>query len=647
MSLLLADLTPADLVIVLLSGGGSALLPAPAEGLRLQDLQETTDLLLACGADITEVKAVRKHCSRWAGGQLARVASPARVAALVLSDVVGSPLDAIASGPTAPDPTTFSDARAVLTQHRLEDKVPSPVWARIEAGCRGAIADTAKPEDPLFERVHNVIVGDNECAARAAGAEARRQGWNALYLGSRMEGEAREVGRVMAGLGLSLAWGEADFPLPACLILGGETTVTLQGRGKGGRNQELALAAALALDRARKPANVHIAVLSFATDGNDGPTDAAGAIATGETLVRARRLGLDARAALAATDSAPFWSALGDLVLTGPTNTNVNDLVFVLAWPKQEDSLAPNGEPGGSRARGTSRGRREGSPIARRSPAARTGSKPAGLIFTDLDGTLLDHETYDFTLAVDALRAAQDASVLVILCSSKTRPELLAWQERLGLAQPFVSENGGAVFYAGEGPLRSRFRGRFDGMPAKVFGTPYPVLRKSLEDLRERFDLPVRGFGDMELDEIMQVTGLSAEDARRAGRRDFDEPFLWLDEPDEEHLESVRRWLSEQRLQVIRGGRLWHLVGGNDKGGAVRWVLDACAAAYAARLPSLGLGDSENDLPMLHAVDRGVLVERHGGGHLQGAHRNIVRVPGVGPEGWARAVEDWLREMSV
>ncbi|MBI5439922.1 MAG: HAD hydrolase family protein [Deltaproteobacteria bacterium] len=282
----------------------------------------------------------------------------------------------------------------------------------------------------------------------------------------------------------------------------------------------------------------------------------------------------------------------------------------------------------------------------RRERAGRAGTAPLGLIFTDLDGTLLDHDTYDFRLANAALAAAREACVPVILCSSKTRAEMLAWQERLGLADPFVSENGGAVFQVGEGPLGSRFPDRFGGLPAKVFGTPYPVLRTALEELR-RFGLPVRGFGDMDLGEIIRITGLAPEDAKRARQRDFDEPFHWLAEPGEEQLETVRSWLSKRRLQVLRGGRLWHLVGGNDKGGAVRWVLDAYAEVYGRKLPSLGLGDSENDLLMLHAVDKGGLVERPGGGHLQGAHRGLVRVPGVGPVGWARAVADWLEEMRL
>lgn len=273
------------------------------------------------------------------------------------------------------------------------------------------------------------------------------------------------------------------------------------------------------------------------------------------------------------------------------------------------------------------------------------GPRPRGLIFTDLDATLLDHDTYDFSPALAALDAAREVRVPVILSSSKTRAEMLAWQERLGLSDPFVSENGGAAFFVGKGPLRPCFPEIWGGLPAKVFGTPYAELRRAIEELRSSFALPLHGFGDMEPGEIAELTGLPAADASLAGRRDFDEPFLWLAEPEEAQLEAVRDWLSGRRLQMLRGGRLWHLVGGNDKGHAVRWLLGAYAAVYGSRLPSLGLGDSENDLLMLHAVDRGVLVERPGGGHLPGVHPEIVHGPGIGPRGWAAAAIDWLREL--
>ena len=335
---LLQGLTDRDLVIVLLSGGGSALLPLPAPGLTLADLQALTDVLLRCGATINEINAVRKHCSRIAGGQLARLAAPAQVATLILSDVVGSPLDSIASGPTVPDPTTCADALAVLHRYDIADQVPAGVRYHLQRGAAGVFPDTPKPGDPLFGRVNNVVIGDNASAGRAAVAEARRLGFQSSLLTTFVQGEVREVGRVVAGLAQGIVCGQSDFVPPACLVLGGETTVTIRGAGKGGRNQELALAAAIELDGYKlqsdslRPSGAEVAVVSLATDGNDGPTDAAGGIATADTVARGRALGLDARAALAANDSYTCLAALGALIVTGPTNTNVNDLIFVFAF---------------------------------------------------------------------------------------------------------------------------------------------------------------------------------------------------------------------------------------------------------------------------------------------------------------------------
>ncbi len=329
---LLTGLTERDLVIVLLSGGGSALLPLPAAGVSLADYRRLTDLLLSSGADITEINTVRKHCSRLQGGRLAELAAPARVVSLILSDVVGSPLDAIASGPTAPDPTTFADAWAVLARYGLLEHAPGPVVAHLRRGLSAALPDTPKPGDPLFARVHNVIVGDNLSAGRAAAARARDLGYHSLLLSSFVQGEAREVGRALAGLAQGIAAGQSDLALPACLVLGGETTVTLRGAGRGGRNQELALAAGVALGGHTLPPGAAAAVVSFGTDGTDGPTDAAGGAGADDTLARAARLGLDPRAALAANDSYPCLAALGDLLVSGPTGTNVNDLMLVMCW---------------------------------------------------------------------------------------------------------------------------------------------------------------------------------------------------------------------------------------------------------------------------------------------------------------------------
>ena len=327
---LLDGLTPRDLVFVLISGGGSALLPLPVEGVSLADYQALTSALLRCGADITEINTIRKHCSRLQGGQLARLAAPAQVVTLILSDVVGTPLDAIASGPTVPDRSTFADAMAILKRYGILDQIPRSVRGYLLAGAAGAISDTPKPGDPLFERVTNVVIGDNASAGRAAVAEARRLGFSSALLTTFIQGEAREVGRAVAGLAQGIARGQSDFTAPAYLVLGGETTVTVRGQGAGGRNQELALAAAIALDGTPLPDDVEVAVVSLGTDGTDGPTDAAGGVAWPDTVARGRALGLDARAALAENDSYHYLGALGDLIVTGPTNTNVNDLVFAM-----------------------------------------------------------------------------------------------------------------------------------------------------------------------------------------------------------------------------------------------------------------------------------------------------------------------------
>ncbi|MBI2164646.1 MAG: glycerate kinase, partial [candidate division NC10 bacterium] len=318
-------LGPKDLVLVLISGGGSALTPAPADGISLSEKQALTKSLLACGADIREINTLRKHISRVKGGQLARAAQPARVVALILSDIVGDPLDAIASGPTVPDPTTFADALRILDKYRIRGEIPATVRARLEAGARGEVPETPKPEDPLFARVHNLIVGSNIQALEAARSEACALGLTPMILSSSIEGETREIARMHAALAREIRTSGNPVTPPACLISGGETTVTLRGTGKGGRNQEFVLAAAL--DIAGLPDTV---ILSAGTDGTDGPTDAAGAIADGETCARALAMGLNPRAALDGNDAYPFFEKLGDLILTGPTNTNVMDVRLVL-----------------------------------------------------------------------------------------------------------------------------------------------------------------------------------------------------------------------------------------------------------------------------------------------------------------------------
>src|SRR5450755_707738 len=316
---------PDDLVLCLISGGASALLPLPADGITLDEKQEVTKLLLACGAGIHQINAVRKHISRIKGGQLARLAYPAQVLALLLSDVIGDDLDVIGSGPTAPDASTFATARAVLEKYRIFERVPASVRERIECGERGRIPETPKPADPLFARVRNTVVGGNRLALDAAARAARQLGYRTLILSSTIQGETREIARMHAAIAREIAATGRPIPPPACIVTGGETTVTIRGDGLGGRNQEFTLAAALEI------AGLDcVVVFSAGTDGTDGPTDAAGAIADGETLPR----NPEARLYLERNDSYRYFEPLGDLVITGPTNTNVMDVRLILVGSK-------------------------------------------------------------------------------------------------------------------------------------------------------------------------------------------------------------------------------------------------------------------------------------------------------------------------
>ena len=316
---------PRDLVLCVISGGASALLPYPAPPIALAEKQSLTRLLLASGANIHEMNAVRKHLSRIKGGQLARLAAPATVIALLLSDVIGDNLDVIGSGPTAPDPSTFADAVGILKRYGVYGQAPESVRRRLEGGLRGEIEETPKPGDPVFRRVQNLVVGSNRLAVDAAAAAAKSLGYRPLVLSTSIEGETRDVARMHAAIAREIVETGRPVKPPACVISGGETTVALRGRGKGGRNQEFALAAAI--DLAGLPRTV---VLSGGTDGTDGPTDAAGAIADGRTLSRAAALGLNAKAALADNDSYSFFQPLRDLLMTGPTNTNVMDVRLML-----------------------------------------------------------------------------------------------------------------------------------------------------------------------------------------------------------------------------------------------------------------------------------------------------------------------------
>ena len=333
-----------DLLIALLSGGGSALLVAPAADsassagqtrsrsdaaahskLTLADLQGMTDALLACGATINEINCLRKHTSAVKGGQLARAATPATLLTLALSDVIGSPLDVIASGPTVPDVSTWADAWAIVEKYALAAALPKPVLRRLQAGLAGDVPDTPKAHDPIFNRSRTLVVADNRTAANAALAKATELGYNTMLLSTFVEGEAAAVAKMLVGLGREVQTSGQPVPAPACLILGGETTVSLgENPGRGGRNQEIALAAALALQHLKG-----LTVVSLATDGTDGPTDSAGGMADSGTVARGEGGGLSAPDNLRRHDAYPFLRASADLLLTGPTQTNVNDLMFV------------------------------------------------------------------------------------------------------------------------------------------------------------------------------------------------------------------------------------------------------------------------------------------------------------------------------
>jgi hydroxypyruvate reductase len=319
--------TDEDLVICLISGGGSALMTLPAEGIILADVKSLTDALLRCGATINEINAVRKHLSQTKGGNLARLAYPAEIVSLILSDVVGSPLDVIASGPTVPDTTTFAHAYGVIEEYGLLEELPRPIVERLRLGKEGLIAETPKEGDESFTRTHNLIIASNEVAAEAATTKAEELGFHSLLLSTFVEGEAREVAKVFAAVAKEILHSGRPVPRPACVVAGGETTVTVRGDGLGGRNQEMALSAALEIAGLGD-----VMIIPLATDGTDGPTDAAGAIADDSTLRRAQDAGLSATQYLADNDSYHFFRKLGDLLTTGPTNTNVNDLTFTFVF---------------------------------------------------------------------------------------------------------------------------------------------------------------------------------------------------------------------------------------------------------------------------------------------------------------------------
>jgi glycerate-2-kinase len=312
------------LAVVLISGGGSALLVAPAEGLTLTDKQDTTSLLLRAGADIHELNAVRKHLSRVKGGQLAEFLFPAPSLSLILSDVLGDRLDVIASGPTTPDGSTYADAVAIIERYHLVGKIPSPVLTHLRYGAVGAVPENPKAVSKVFASGETVIVANLGMALDAARREAEQGGFRTVLQSEPVTGEAREAGRRLARRALDAMAGNAgDAPL--CLISGGETTVTVRGSGRGGRNMELALAFARGIE-----GTDGVTLLSAGTDGNDGPTDAAGAFADADTVARGRRAGCDPDQALDRNDSWTFFNQAGGLFRTGPTGTNVMDLQIVI-----------------------------------------------------------------------------------------------------------------------------------------------------------------------------------------------------------------------------------------------------------------------------------------------------------------------------
>jgi len=326
----LSDLNEEDLVFCLLSGGGSALMTDPVDPVSLEDLQALTKILLACGASITEMNILRKHLDRVKGGGLLKRLQPAVVVTLALSDVVGSDLATIASGPTVPDPSTYQDADRILKKYGIEKKVPTSIATAIRMGIRGDLPETLKQENYPGHRAHASVIGSNFQAAQAAVHEAALSGYHSLILTTYLQGEARHAGEFLASIACETAVSGHPIPRPACIVAGGETTVTLRGEGLGGRNQETALGAVNSL-----AGLMNICLVTLATDGEDGPTDAAGAVVTGETLSRASQVGLDPAQYLARNDAYRFFDGLGDLVRIGPTGTNVNDLAFLFAFPEE------------------------------------------------------------------------------------------------------------------------------------------------------------------------------------------------------------------------------------------------------------------------------------------------------------------------
>ena len=322
-----SNLTSEDLVICLISGGGSSLLTFPANDISLEEKKLTTDVLLKSGADIREINTIRKHISKVKGGQLLNLLKPAKVVSLILSDVVGDPIEYIASGPTSPDSSTFKDALSIIKKYNLVNKLPKSVVERIEKGVRGEILETPKPGDEIFNNVKNIIVSNNMKSLVAMEKKASSLGYNTIILTSYAQGESREVGKFLCAVIKQISSYDIPIKKPACVILGGETTVTVKGNGKGGRNQELVLSVVLNCKDVK-----NFVFASIGSDGIDGYTDAAGAIADNFSLEDAVNSGLKPEEFLENNDSYNFFKQTRDLIFTGPTGTNVNDFTVALIF---------------------------------------------------------------------------------------------------------------------------------------------------------------------------------------------------------------------------------------------------------------------------------------------------------------------------
>ncbi|MEM3404475.1 MAG: glycerate kinase [Nitrososphaeria archaeon] len=322
------QLSKKDLVVCLVSGGGSALFTLPAEGITLRDKQEMTRILLAAGPTIQEINCIRKHISAVKGGQLAKLIYPAHVLSLILSDVVGDDPSSIASGPTAPDPTTFKEVLNVFERYQILENVPNNILNRTHLGLEGRVAETPKPNDKIFENVTNMVVANNMKALTSMAKKAESAGLKAMILTSYLEGEAREVGKVIAAIAKQIVREHLPLKPPCSVFFGGETTVTLRGKGRGGRNQEVALSTLIAIKGLQ-----NVKFVSFGSDGVDGNSDAAGAIVDGTTFQRALEKGLYPNKYLEDNDSNTFFKQVGGLIITGPTGTNVNDLSFLIVLP--------------------------------------------------------------------------------------------------------------------------------------------------------------------------------------------------------------------------------------------------------------------------------------------------------------------------